>query len=108
MGKDTVTPRPAARALLFDEQDRLLLFRLAAEATQARRPLWMPPGGGVHEGESYFDAVQREIWEETGLQGVEVGPCVWYRNHRFQHQGRLIEQQEQYFIARCTAAEKSW
>lgn len=105
MDEQPVLPRPAARALLFDDTQRLLLFRIAPEATQAKRPLWMPPGGGVNEGETYLDAVYREIWEETGLREVEVGPCIWYRNHRFEHQGRLIEQQERYFVARCNAFE---
>ncbi len=94
-------PRPAARVLLFDDRDRLLLFRIAAEAAKARRPIWFPPGGGLNPGESHIEAARREIWEETGLREVEVGPCVWHRTHAFEYQGRLIEQQERYYVARC-------
>ena len=36
--------------------------------------IWLLPGGGVQVGESLVRALQRELWEETGLfpEGVEV------------------------------------
>lgn len=102
---DDATPsvRPAARVLLLDEQDRLLLFRIAPEVARARRPVWLVPGGGVQPGETHEEAACREIWEETGLQDVELGPCIWRRSHRFTFRGREVEQREQFFVARCHA-----
>ena len=38
--------------------------------------LWAVPGGKVHLGETMADAVQREVFEETGLQ-IRPGPVVW-------------------------------
>jgi ADP-ribose pyrophosphatase YjhB (NUDIX family) len=49
---------------------RLLLLR----HEKAGREIWLLPGGGVQTGESLIRALQRELWEETGLfpAGTEV------------------------------------
>jgi 8-oxo-dGTP pyrophosphatase MutT (NUDIX family) len=56
--------RPAARILLFDEQDRVLLFRFDAGDRPA---FWGTPGGAIDPGESFAEAARRELREETGL-----------------------------------------
>jgi ADP-ribose pyrophosphatase YjhB (NUDIX family) len=49
---------------------RVLLLRHEKAGQEA----WLLPGGGVRSGESLLRALQRELWEETGLfpQGTEV------------------------------------
>lgn len=49
---------------------RILLLR----HEKADREIWLLPGGGVKTGESLIRALQRELWEETGLfpEGDEV------------------------------------
>ncbi|MFC9660586.1 NUDIX hydrolase [Nocardia sp. NPDC127606] len=49
------------------EQDRVLLARHVAESGET---IWTLPGGGVEHGEDPFDAVTRELSEETGYEGV--------------------------------------
>jgi ADP-ribose pyrophosphatase YjhB (NUDIX family) len=44
-------------------QGRILLLR----HEKAGAEVWLLPGGGVRIGESLIDALQRELWEETGL-----------------------------------------
>jgi 8-oxo-dGTP pyrophosphatase MutT (NUDIX family) len=56
--------RPAARILLIDDQDRVLLFRFDAGD---RPPFSATPGGAIDPGESFADAARRELREETGL-----------------------------------------
>jgi 8-oxo-dGTP diphosphatase len=49
---------------------RILLLRHAKPSGE----IWLLPGGGVRTGESLLRALQRELWEETGLfpAGSEV------------------------------------
>ena len=49
---------------------RILLLRHEKKAGE----IWLLPGGGVRTGESLVRALQRELWEETGLfpAGSEV------------------------------------
>jgi 8-oxo-dGTP pyrophosphatase MutT (NUDIX family) len=78
--------RPTARVLLLDEFDRVLLFRGQDPLTPSIR-YWFPAGGGIEPGESAADAAQREVWEETGLAHVELGPHIWNRRHVFTFYG---------------------
>ena len=69
-------PRPAARILLVDAEDRVLMFRFTPDD---RPPLWCTPGGAVDPGETYAEAARRELWEEVGLDvdcGLEVARRV--------------------------------
>lgn len=92
---ESPTPRPAARVLLFDSEDRLLLLQFELDDG---RMLWIAPGGGLNPGESHEEAAIRELWEELGVTGVELGPCIWHRTHAFYFAEEFIEQQEHYFV----------
>lgn len=91
--------RAAARVLLFDERDRLLLFLYEIEGAEAPE-LWGTPGGGLEEGESFEPAALRELHEETGLREVTLGPCVWLRNPVYRWNGAFHESRERFFVAR--------
>jgi len=71
-----VINRLTSRVLLFDRDDRILLFLTKAPDTSGIAR-WLTPGGGVDPGESHADAAVRELFEETGLTGVDLGVPVW-------------------------------
>ena len=50
--------------------------------------------------ETYEQAALRELLEETGLTGVELGPWVWSRTTVFKWRGELYEAQEQFYLIR--------
>ena len=62
--------------ILFDRDGRVLLFLTKApDSSGVSR--WLTPGGGVDPGESQADAAYRELFEETGLTGVDLGEPVY-------------------------------
>jgi len=98
--------RPTSRVLLLDERDRLLLFQAFPPAGWGNDPeIWVPPGGGLNPGESFEDAARREVWEETGLEAFELGPCVWTRDAVWRWGERLVDSRERFFLGRTSGFE---
>lgn len=97
--------RATVRILLVDPQDRVLLMRgrLAAE----RPAVWFPIGGEVEAGETLEAAAAREIAEETGFTGVDIGSVVWLREGVLELAGEPRLFRERYLLARCPGGEPS-
>ena len=99
-----IRPRPTARVLLLDPDDRVLLMQARDVHDPSRPPFWFTVGGGVDEGESVLEAAHREIIEETGLRPTTVGPLLWYAEATIRgFDGEPMLMQEHYVLARCEA-----
>jgi ADP-ribose pyrophosphatase YjhB (NUDIX family) len=81
-----ITPGP--RAVIMNDAGDVLLVRRTDDST------WVMPAGGLELGESIWDALVREVREETGLTveaataiALYTGPQYWFTNaYGGQHQ----------------------
>lgn len=99
--------RVAARVLLLDAAERVLLFRGQDPREPERGSWWLTPGGGLDPGETPAQGAARELFEETGLRldaAFLAGP-VHERVAEFVFDGQAYRQSEQFFLARVHAHE---
>ncbi|WP_034608746.1 NUDIX hydrolase [Cellulomonas sp. URHD0024] len=104
-GADGLLFREAARVILLDELDRVLLIR-GHDVDQPERSWWFTVGGGIDDGEDSAAAAIREVREETGISlGVDdlVGP-VFTRSAIFDFYAEHCRQDEVLYLARVPAA----
>lgn len=68
--------RPAARAVVLDRDDRVLLVRFEFDDDVV---VWATPGGGIEPGESVQEGLARELTEEIGLRAPADPPHLWHQ-----------------------------
>ena len=99
---DPLPVRRAARVLLLDPHDRVLLMRYDDEPRGGHH--WTTPGGGLNDGEDYRTAALRELEEETGWDDVALLDEVDRRSFEMDYGGQLVRQQERLYLARTDQA----
>lgn len=95
---DAPLQRHAARVLLLDASDRVVLV---SHLPAPGRAVWTAPGGGLQPGEDHRQAARRELREELGLD-LAPGPWIWRRRVTFDFRGLFIDQDERWFLIRDT------
>ena len=101
---ESLPVRRAARVILLDPDDRLLLMRYDDGPPNGRH--WCTPGGGLNDGEDYLAGARRELAEETGWTDVAVGEEVFEQTLTMEYADEMVRQHERFFVARVRVVRR--
>jgi ADP-ribose pyrophosphatase YjhB (NUDIX family) len=102
---DRLPLRRAARVIVLDPDDRVLLMRYDDGPPNGSH--WSTPGGGLNAGEAYQAAALRELEEETGWSDVVLLREVQRRSFEMAYGGRLVRERERLYLARTGQARRA-
>lgn len=75
------------QALIVDSRTNEVL--MVNQYTYRRSVIWTLPGGSVEEGETYREAIVREVFEETGYQ-IETGRILLDEANRVVYESCIV------------------
>ncbi len=73
---------------------------------QFRRGKWDLPKGKLDEGETIEQCAVREVEEETGISGIELGELIGITKHLYTHKGIEIEKETHWYAMKITGEPK--
>ncbi len=91
--------RRAARAILLDPTDRVLLLRGRDPGRTDGPAWWFTPGGGIRAHEDPLAALRRECWEELGFVPEEILGPIEHRRYAFEFDRHWLVQETDYYWA---------
>ena len=91
--------RKSARAIVINNKNQMFLFQYMFDYLEDSKAIWITPGGSLEEGESFEDALKREVYEELGVQLTKESPEVYYRNPIYTlKSGEKVQSVEKFFL----------
>lgn len=93
--------RNSARAVMINECGEVLLLKFIYHHRNGSSMWWVTPGGGLEAGESFIEALRREVFEETGVKLDDIGPWIWTREIALEWEGRPVLSHERYYLVRA-------
>lgn len=102
-----VIERSVVRAVLVDALGHVLLFHTHDPWYPDQGTWWELPGGGIEPGETYREAIIRELAEETGIaiSSDQVTAPTWRRCATFRYRGERRVNDEVIVMVRLAVAE---
>jgi ADP-ribose pyrophosphatase YjhB (NUDIX family) len=96
--------RPAARVILLDPDNRVLLMRYDDGPPNGVH--WSTPGGGLNPGEDFKAGAARELAEETGWHDIVLLGEIHRWTHTMEYDDAIVTQAERFFLARADQLER--
>lgn len=91
--------RKSARAIVINSKNQIFLFQYMFDYLEDNKVIWITPGGSREEGESFEDALKRELFEELGMKITNNCPEVYYRNPIYTlKSGEKVQSVEKFFL----------
>ncbi len=80
-------PWVSAHAIIFNQDDKILLTKRAAEP---KINYWFPPGGAIDLGETVTDGLTREILEETNIKVTNLSFIDYIDGLSYDSEGKIL------------------
>ncbi len=91
--------RKSSRAIVLNKENQIFLFKYYFDYLADDNAIWITPGGGLEDGESFEDALKRELFEELGVTITGNCPEVYYRNPVYTlKNGDQVQSVEKFFL----------
>lgn len=107
--------RRSVKILLLNGADELLLMcaddpRTTTVDGKSYGRYWFTPGGKIEGDETFLKTAQRELYEETGIQGDEVvfGPVVWQGEFDLALAGKVTRLNQHFIVAKTKKTDISF
>jgi 8-oxo-dGTP pyrophosphatase MutT (NUDIX family) len=104
-----IVERTAARLVVIDAADRILLLHVQDLTNPQFGTAWELPGGGMEAHETFADAATRELLEETGLEirPEHIEAPRWRRQIEYVYRGMRRHQRELVGLVRISESAPS-
>lgn len=91
--------RKSSRAIVLNRTNQIFLFQYSFDYLADSDTIWITPGGSLEEGESFEDALKRELFEEMGVQLDKSCLEIYYRNPMYTlKSGEVVQSIEKFFL----------
>lgn len=98
--------RKSSRAIVLNKDNHIFLFRYQFDYLTESKSIWITPGGSLEEGESFEDALKRELFEELGVLWDKDCVEIYYRNPLYTlNTGEVVQSIEKFFLV-CMEEEQ--